>query len=123
MGRVGGTHAGQQRPHAREVVLAEQGLGIGATQEVHVRARCLLRRVGLQLAQKRRRVRRVDDHQPLQHLGMLRRQAPGHGTTPVMGNQGFQRPIGLLRDQRQQLLALSLAAKEGGEPGRIGTDR
>ena len=93
-GRGLGAHGGEELPEPAEIVLGQQRLGIGADQEVHVRAGRLLLRVAVQLAQKGARVRRVDDRQLPQPRRVLVGEAPGHRAAPVVGHQRGQRTAG-----------------------------
>ena len=82
-----GPHAPEQGPKASEIVLGQFLRRVGAGQEVHVGAGRLLGRRLRQFARKNQGVRRVEDHQPLEQRGFLRRQIPGDGPTPVVGHQ------------------------------------
>ena len=88
-----------------KVVFGQERFSVWSAQKMHVLAGGLLGCVGLQFAQKRAGVGRVDDRQALEPLRLLVGQVPGHGATPVVRDQALHGPRGAhRRDQRDQVL-------------------
>ena len=72
-------------------VFCQEALGTGQAQHVHVGAGRLLACVRGQRLREEDRVRRIEHHEVLHQFRVLRRQAPGHRTTPVVGDHGEHR--------------------------------
>jgi hypothetical protein len=96
---VGSAHAGEKWPQSSEVVLRKERLGVWPAQKVHVGTRALLRDTGLQIAQERCRVRRVDHDQPLQLFRSLGADVPCHRPSPVVRNESLDAASSLLVNQ------------------------
>ncbi len=89
--RAGGcAHVGEKLEQAAAVVFQQDALGIGADEEVHVRAGGLLFGVAFQLAPEGAGVRGVDDGELFHQMWQLVGHAPGDGTAPVVGDQAGQ---------------------------------
>ena len=70
-------------------IIGRQLLGrLGLHQKAHVSAGGLLGRVRLQCLEESAGMRRIDDDQFSQAMGLLVGQVPGHSATPVVGHQG-----------------------------------